>query len=146
MTEEEAPSGALVILDLDDFKTINDTYGHLEGDHALKTLTQVLLATFRRRDIIGRLGGDEFLVFIKDMTEQDILDKRMEQFYESLHKAGKIPLTCSVGIALVYPEGFSYEKSLEQADHALYYSKEHGKDRYTYHHDLGQASDQGGQR
>lgn len=136
MTEETAPSGALAILDLDDFKSINDTYGHLEGDNALKTLTQVLQATFRRRDIIGRLGGDEFLVFIKDVTEQKILDKRMEHLYETLHKAGKIPLTCSVGIALVHPKDFSYEKSLEQADHALYYSKEHGKDRYTYFHDL----------
>ncbi len=136
MTEEDAPSGALAILDLDDFKSINDTYGHLEGDNALKTLTQVLQATFRRRDIIGRLGGDEFLVFIKDVTEQEILDKRMEQLCETLHRADKIPLTCSVGIALVHPEGFSYEKSLDQADNALYHSKAHGKDRYTYFHDL----------
>lgn len=60
----------------------------------------------------------------------------MEQLCETLHRADKIPLTCSVGIALVHPEGFSYEKSLDQADNALYHSKAHGKDRYTYFHDL----------
>lgn len=132
MTEESAPSGALVMLDLDDFKSINDQYGHLAGDTALKKLTEILTSTFRRRDLIGRLGGDEFLVFIKDATDPEILDKRMNELYQSLHAAQPIPLSCSAGITMITDAGFSYEESLAQADMALYQSKKRGKDTYTY--------------
>ncbi len=136
MEEEEHPSGALVVVDLDHFKSINDTYGHPEGDAALKRLTQILLATFRRHDIIGRLGGDEFLVFIKDITDRSTLAKRMDELYRSLQASEGIPFTCSAGITLISGDNFSYEESLKQADVALYQSKVKGRNVYSYFEDL----------
>ncbi len=136
MQEEEHPSGALVVVDLDHFKSINDTYGHPEGDIALKRLTQILITTFRRHDIIGRLGGDEFLVFIKDITDRSTLAKRMDELYSSLRESEGIPFTCSAGITLISGEGFSYEESLKQADVALYQSKVRGRNVYSYYEDL----------
>lgn len=136
MQEAEHPSGALVVVDLDHFKAVNDTYGHPEGDDALKRLTQILITTFRRQDIIGRLGGDEFLVFIKDITDRSILAKRMDELYHSLRVSEGIPITCSAGITLISETDFSYEESLKQADVALYQSKLKGRNIYTYFEDL----------
>lgn len=141
MTEEAAPSGSLIILDLDNFKSINDKYGHLAGDTALKSLTRILTATFRRRDLIGRLGGDEFLVFIKDVTTPAILNKRMNELYQSLHTSRPIPLSCSAGITTITDSGFSYEESLAQADMALYRSKKRGKNTYTYYSQICDEAD-----
>lgn len=134
MTQEEHARGALIVLDLDNFKQINDQYGHLAGDQALKQLTEVLLATFRRRDIVGRLGGDEFLVFLKQVDDQSILDRRMYELFTSLREQkSEAALTCSVGIRFVQAEGFSYERSLKEADEALYLSKQSGKNTYRYY-------------
>lgn len=133
MSSREESYGAIIVIDLDNFKQINDTYGHLEGDAALKRLTEILLATFRRRDLIGRLGGDEFLVFLKDVSSREILDRRMAQLFEALGKENPVPISCSAGIAMVEKGEFSYEKSLERADQALYRSKGCGKNQYCYY-------------
>lgn len=130
---EETGIGALILLDLDDFKGINDKYGHLKGDEALKKLTDVLLSTFRRKDVVGRLGGDEFLVFIKGVHNKEILDHRMEQIYAALKESEDIPISCSAGISFVEKENFSYEKVLKQADEALYRSKQQGKNQHCYY-------------
>lgn len=133
MSSREESCGAIIVIDLDNFKQINDTYGHLEGDSALKRLTEILLATFRRRDLVGRLGGDEFLVFLKDVSSREILDRRMTQLFEALRKENPVPISCSAGIAMVKKGEFSYEKSLARADQALYRSKGCGKNQYCYY-------------
>lgn len=101
MTSEEDRKGALIILDLDDFKQVNDQFGHLTGDELLKSLAEILRSTFRSHDLIGRLGGDEFLVFVKDVTDKEILDRRMTQLFERLRSANSAPLSCSAGISLI---------------------------------------------
>lgn len=136
LRDNTVDGGALVILDLDDFKSINDRYGHAKGDEALKTLTGILKMTFRHGDLVGRLGGDEFLVFIKNVEIREILNRRMNELFAVLHSASEIPLRCSVGITFVSKNEFSYEKSLEEADQALYESKRRGKDRYCYYGDI----------
>ena len=136
LRDNTVDGGALVILDLDDFKGINDRYGHAKGDEALKTLTGVLKMTFRHEDLIGRLGGDEFLVFIKNVEVREILNRRMNELFAMIHSASEIPLRCSVGITFVSKSRFSYERSLEEADQALYESKRLGKDRYCYYRDI----------
>lgn len=136
LRDNTVDGGALVILDLDDFKGINDRYGHAKGDEALKTLTGVLKMTFRHGDLIGRLGGDEFLVFIKNVEVREILNRRMNELFAVIHSASEIPLRCSVGITFVSKSRFSYERSLEEADQALYESKRLGKDRYCYYRDI----------
>ena len=110
---QKSSKGALVILDLDDFK--------------------VLKMTFRHGDLIGRLGGDEFMVFIKNVEEKEVLDRRMDELFSVLYCLPDLPLRCSAGITFVSRKGFSYKRSLEQADQALYESKKRGKDRYCYY-------------
>lgn len=133
MLGEKDAFGAMLLVDMDDFKKINDTYGHLKGDEVLKKMTDVLMSTFRRKDVIGRLGGDEFLVFMKDVKKREILDRRMEQFYEALKILEDSPITCSAGIAIAEQEGFSYQETIRQADEALYHSKQKGKNQYCYY-------------
>ena len=124
--------GALIILDLDNFKKVNDQYGHLRGDETLKLLTKLLQSTFRSQDLIGRLGGDEFLVFVKNVTDRKILDKRMDDLFEKMKQASGYMLSCSVGISFARGEEFCYREVLEEADTALYWSKEKGKNQYSY--------------
>ena len=130
---EKDAFGAMLLVDMDDFKKINDTYGHLKGDEVLQKLTDVLMSTFRRKDVIGRLGGDEFVVFVKGVKKREVLDRRMEQFYEALQMLEDCSITCSAGIAIAEQEGFSYQETLRQADEALYHSKQNGKNRYCYY-------------
>lgn len=133
MLGEKDAFGAMLLVDMDDFKKINDTYGHLKGDEVLQKLTDVLMSTFRRKDVIGRLGGDEFVVFVKGVKKREVLDRRMEQFYEALQMLEDCSITCSAGIAIAEQEGFSYQETLRQADEALYHSKQNGKNRYCYY-------------
>ena len=134
----ELGRGALILLDIDNFKEINDRFGHLEGDAALRYVTKVIQATFRRKDLVGRLGGDEFMVFLKGNAHRDILNRRMTDLYDAMGKYPKIPISCSAGIAFVEREGFQYEKSLLQADMALYKSKQGGKSYFSYAEDQKQ--------
>ena len=125
--------GALILLDIDNFKRINDQFGHLEGDKALKYITALLQSTFRSQDIVGRLGGDEFMVFITGPVQKDTLSKRMENLLSALHSGYQKPLTCSAGIVLIGEgESFSYQSYIAQADKALYKSKQKGKNYYCY--------------
>lgn len=137
MESTDKPScGALILFDIDDFKQINDQYGHPQGDAALLRMTEVLQSTFRQRDIIGRLGGDEFLAFIKDVTKRQILNQRMAELSQALSLSDGIPIAFSAGITFVQQKNFSYDRALRQADEALYYSKQHGKAQASYYADM----------
>lgn len=132
-SEQENPKGAFIMLDLDNFKIINDTYGHLKGDEVLKSLSRILKQTFRNQDIIGRLGGDEFVVFVKNITEEKLLNQKVEELFCSLAQVEEMALACSVGISLVQKKDFNYSAMVSQADNALYQSKNEGKNRYNYY-------------
>ena len=133
MSSEKGRKGALIILDLDNFKQVNDQFGHLAGDELLKSLAEVLRKTFRSHDLIGRLGGDEFLVFVKDVTDREILDRRMTQLFERLKAAEPVSLSCSAGISLAEGIDFDYKEELRKADQALYESKKKGKNQYSHY-------------
>lgn len=134
--ENDTRFGMFLILDLDNFKSINDNYGHIEGDAALVRTAEALKATFRNKDVIGRLGGDEFLVFIKDVTEREVLDRKMKELFRLLQQDEKTLLTCSVGVTSVHREDFSYDRCLNEADQALYESKRLGKNQVCYYEDM----------
>lgn len=134
----EEKTGTLILLDIDNFKVINDRLGHLEGDAALCYVTKLLKETFRQEDVLGRLGGDEFMVFLKGAVRRDILDQRMDRFYCALRAHPKIPITCSAGITFVQGKNFSYQESILRADKALYQSKQDGKCHYTYAEEISQ--------
>ena len=127
--------GALIIMDIDNFKNINDEYGHAAGDQALKNLADILVNTFRTYDIIARMGGDEFQVFLKNISDHQIIDKRMQGFLNAINSQKTLPFTCSIGICIVNSDDFSYQDALEKADKALYKSKRNGKNQYSYSDD-----------
>lgn len=127
----------MMVLDIDFFKNVNDTYGHLFGDEVLKKLADTLKVFFDRRDIVVRAGGDEFVVLLKGISHSSLLKKAM-QLVETVRR---IPfeetdycMTCSVGVCFL-PEnvsGYSYEELFENADWALYKAKENGRNQYAF--------------
>lgn len=133
MMSEECEDSMLIILDIDDFKKINDSYGHLEGDRVLKQLSDALMETFRKKDLLGRLGGDEFLIFLKNLSKREIVERRINEFVKTFENTNEYGATCSIGITYVQKENFSYEESIRQADEALYECKKKGKNSHCYY-------------
>ena len=126
--------GALLIIDLDDFKQINDRNGHLFGDSVLVKVAQEIRKLFRGQDIVARIGGDEFLVVMRGVTDKALLEQRCRQLLELLHTAFagyKLSLGCSIGIALAPLHGQSYYELFQHADQALYRAKAKGKNGYA---------------
>lgn len=121
------------IMDIDDFKSINDTYGHLAGDAALKTFAQILRKTFRTEDIIFRLGGDEFFIYwASDQDVRENIKQIMERFFRNLAELSPvgIELKSSVGIYAAHGN-VRFEQCYQEADQALYDTKRNGKNGYT---------------
>ncbi len=128
--------GTLLLLDIDNFKDVNDRFGHLEGDTALCYITMLLRSSFRSQDIIGRMGGDEFVVFLPGALPETVLKQCIQAFFDSLHHSAHLSITCSIGVAFVSSEDFAYQTAVHQADVALYRSKKKGKDVVSYYNGL----------
>ncbi len=137
----EGVCGVLLLLDIDNFKHINDQHGHLEGDKALKLVANTLLSAFRSEDTVGRLGGDEFLVYIKGAFPRAILEDRLKKLLDTLRTAPGSALTSSIGLTYVYSGGVSYSEYLRRADMALYHSKRSGKDCFCFYEDLASSEE-----
>ena len=122
---------AFLILDLDDFKQINDTAGHLVGDAVLRRVGNMLQEAFRATDIIGRFGGDEFVVLAKGMTSYESVERKCRRIHERmaglLADRGKTDVTCSIGAVLINEQSADYDSVFRQADAALYEAKQEGK-------------------
>ena len=126
---------AFMILDLDNFKSLNDRLGHQTGDRALQEVAGVLQRHFRQEDIVVRLGGDEFLVFFHSPAERDRLDHRLSSLMEKLvltysGKGGPVTVTASAGIVLAPDHGSDITELYQQADALLYSVKNSGKAGY----------------
>lgn len=129
-------TSALLIFDIDNFKRVNDTKGHQMGDVILKKFTKILTEFFRKTDYIGRIGGDEFVVFVKNYGSKDILNLRLERMQKRLIEQEPVSISSSIGICLVDRETFDYKKNMRHADQALYGSKGRGRNLYTYWEDM----------
>lgn len=122
---------AMLVLDIDDFKSVNDSYGHLTGDMVIKEVAKRLSLSFDKA-IIGRIGGDEFMVFFEyDQPREDVAgmceEKRKELSFQYHENALVLHIHCSMGMYF-NPEGnVSYEKAFDFADKALYEAKSKGK-------------------
>lgn len=131
---DNGTASAFVIIDLDDFKLVNDLHGHLCGDRVLSGIGQHLRAAFRKQDLICRWGGDEFIVFCADIDHDDIarrVDALCTDRWKTDVAPGKtIELTASAGIAMVPEHGTRFTAVYERADAALYQAKADGKARY----------------
>lgn len=121
-----------LILDVDDFKSVNDNYGHAVGDKVLKNLSDLFKNHFRQTDIVGRIGGDKFIILIEDehIAEsriQSLLKKVNELKIEELQD---FKLSISVGMAFAPSNGTTFMELYRHADHALYQTKRTGKNNY----------------
>lgn len=126
----------LFILDIDDFKLVNDTMGHLFGDAYLAKMAEEIQKQFRSQDIIGRIGGDEFMIYIKDIPDIQIVHKKARKLIHSLSRLavpemGELKVSCSIGIALVPEHGNAFQELYHNADLALYQAKSKGKNTYV---------------
>ena len=134
--ESKTNTGTLLLIDMDHFKEINDSYGHTEGDTILRKTSDILMSTFRRKDLIGRFGGDEFLVFLKNVTDRAVINRRLTELRDMLSDVDGHMVTCSIGAVEVRRENFSYDRSLHQADIAMYRSKELGRNTFCFYEDM----------
>ncbi len=128
---------AFLVFDGDHFKKINDSYGHLVGDHVIVQSGQEILRRFSDKGIVFRLGGDEFVVFYTNTSRTEVR-MRLEAFRNSLKHANAVsdinmPFTFSVGIAMSPYHGSDFTELMESADIALYNSKYEGRGNYCFY-------------
>lgn len=126
---------ALFVIDTDNFKLVNDTQGHMLGDVVLTEMAAAMKRMIQGKGIVGRIGGDEFVVFLTKAGSVDEVKERAEQLSNSFrslfeHEKMSLKITCSIGISLYPDDGLSYKELFNNADQALYQSKMLGKDRY----------------
>ena len=148
---EHGTSGALMMMDIDNFKSINDNYGHATGDQVLQLLADILRNIFAGRDVICRIGGDEFMVFVQELVaEAEIRDRAMDiisDFREKMNEFGfEVNTSLSVGIALAPEDGTDFTVLYNCADKALYYVKRNGKNSYHFFSDKLQSGNDRGRK
>lgn len=117
---------AFLLIDCDKFKQINDTYGHLVGNQILEHVSQSMKKTFSKSDIIGRFGGDEFCVYVKDAGSANLIATKCQQLNDLIGEVKEVNVTLSIGITLVNEET-DYDVLFKKADDALYHAKRNGR-------------------
>lgn len=127
---------ALMIVDIDNFKLINDSMGHLFGDAFLQEVSQKLQSSVRQEDIVGRIGGDEFIILIKDISKNKDLHMKVNHIIQAFRniKIKEIEnqhISCSIGVSLYPKHGSNFNELYRNADHALYEAKKRGKNQYV---------------
>ncbi|MCR5675418.1 MAG: diguanylate cyclase [Lachnospiraceae bacterium] len=145
-------TGALMILDLDNFKLVNDLFGHEMGDRVLVAFADIIRNNTRETDTISRIGGDEFMAFYEDLTDESAvtsitlrLNAQLQEEADALMGEGHgIPLGISVGVVMVPRHGRDYDKLFALADSALYRVKQNGKHGCFVHDPLADSDDLAG--
>lgn len=138
-SKSESKMFAVMFLDLDHFKQVNDSWGHETGDIILHKTAERLQSSVRKNDVIARLGGDEFTALLKDITSRDeVLEiiKRIRENFESPLEVTQRPITVSfsIGVAMYPGDGLDADLLLTRADTALYAVKESGRSGYDFFH------------
>lgn len=127
---------ALIMLDLDHFKSVNDTLGHAVGDMVIQETGRLLQENFKGRDIVGRMGGDEYMIFMEDIKgiqDAEIIAKKLNVLMRRSYgdSASEVKVSASIGITLLDKPADSYEAMYKRADDALYQTKENGRDGFS---------------
>ena len=130
VNREEGEGLALFIIDIDNFKLVNDMYGHMFGDAVLTKIAAQLSRLFRSSDIVSRIGGDEFMALLQGVLNGDqvrvVADRILECFDRVLEELPKeCSITCSTGIAVCPEDGEDFQTLFQKADVALYLSLIH---------------------
>lgn len=136
---------ALFMVDTDDFKMINDNYGHIVGDMVLTAMADGMKAIMRKHDIVGRIGGDEFMVFMKDISCADDAVKKAKELTEMFDhlfedEKNSVSVSSSIGIAVFPGNGETFKNLYSNADRALYQVKKLGKNSYMLYDDISAES------
>lgn len=143
--------GALMMIDLDSFKPVNDIYGHAMGDKVLIRFAEIIRSSIRATDIAGRIGGDEFVVFCKSILDEDVIADKAAYINEQILLSAKelmgqsmnIPLGASIGCAFAPDEGADFVNLYKKADKALYFVKQNGKHGYkVYREEKASSGDE----
>lgn len=128
-----------LIIDIDNFKKINDYLGHKVGDIVLEDIGKILQDSFRKKDLIGRLGGDEFVIFLKDIFDLELFEQRIKNLNKRLYREyerNNIKINISASIGVVIEENYlSFNELYEKADEALYKVKRSGGNSYQIYKD-----------
>lgn len=127
---------ALFMIDTDNFKQVNDTKGHMLGDVVLTEMASAMKSLMRPTDIVGRIGGDEFTIFMIDIPSREAAQKKAEGLAEVFrhlfdNEKFSVQITCSIGVAVSPEDGTDFKTLYKHADQALYQAKTHGKDKYV---------------
>jgi len=126
----------MFILDIDNFKVLNDSFGHLTGDDIIRRISRILVGVFRKTDVVGRIGGDEFAVLMGSVSSDRQINERMRLIMQQIHRLPAetgtgIAVSVSVGITKTVPADHIFDDVYRRADAALYAAKTKGKDCYV---------------
>ena len=129
---------AMVFMDIDNFKLVNDSFGHLLGDEVIKVLADLIQKEFAQDCICGRFGGDEFIIFIKEIKDMSKVEEKIENFRETFGNLGfgktnEVHVTLSIGVSYNKSMKASFQAMVSCADEALEKAKEYGKNRVTFY-------------
>ena len=140
LSGKNIPDSAFLMIDIDNFKSINDTYGHATGDKVLTSISHVISNCCRKTDIIGRFGGDEFILLLPGIGNTIAAQKKAGEIVETVRRQFITPddrddelikITVSIGVALYPQDGSNCDELLKSADNALYKVKEREKNGYA---------------
>lgn len=143
MAERQQQPASIAVIDIDRFKSVNDTHGHAGGDALLRELGEVTRGFFRGEDVVARWGGDELVVGMYGMAIADArrrLGDLIEQVRGERFHAGRISVTLSIGVAQYAIHGADVDELYRAADAALYLAKAEGRDRVV---PAGRGPDEG---
>lgn len=135
---KQKSSLCLAVVDIDYFKKVNDTYGHDIGDEVLVKIAELMNNNTRDTDVLGRIGGEEFAIILKNMTKEngmkrlEIIRRSIESTSITLSTGDSLSLSVSIGFTDIIPESKNIDEVVKQADLALYQAKE-GRNRTVYY-------------
>ncbi|MBQ5728656.1 MAG: EAL domain-containing protein, partial [Mailhella sp.] len=137
--------GVLLFIDLDSFKQVNDRFGHQMGDVVLKNTSERIRLSFRSDDLIGRFGGDEFVVYASGFTDGELLTQRILTLLNLLrhphsHGSDTVSISASIGVASYPLDAKNYKELERSADAALYEAKRRGKDQHVRYSEIKEAA------
>lgn len=138
LRQTDNPAGVMLFMDIDNFKLVNDRFGHLEGDELLKKVATMIREAFRKEDILARFGGDEFVIFVKNM-DAPTAERKIKSFTDEIKtrcsnwKGSNICISASVGASILPEDGATAELLIEKADAAMYEVKKSEKGGYHFY-------------
>jgi len=131
---------AVLFIDLDDFKQVNDRYGHTMGDRVLRLVAERLRRQIRNSDMLARHGGDEFVLVAQSITDRQDIEKILTHIFQAMQEPivdmkHAIHVTLSIGVAIAPQDGTQIDALLKHADQAMYHAKKSGKNTYSFYED-----------